>query len=197
MPQSLSMRFMLAQCCAKKIDITHLDIKTAFLNAPLEEVVWCDPPLDVRALPGQKWRLNKAMYGLKQAPRAWNIFLTRTLLTLGFTPSTADPCLYVLITPTGERIFMNTYVDDMFLAANPSQAKDDIIADLANAFTITNLGIVTNPLGMEITRNPTTGSNLITESKLAQSLLEEMQMKDCNPRTLPLDPTIKLTKKPR
>jgi hypothetical protein len=92
---------------------------------------------------------------------------------------------------------MNTYVDDLFLAAKPSQAKDDIIAGLANAFSITNLGIMTNPLGMEITQNPTTGSILIKPSKLAQSLLEEMQMEDCNPRALPLDPNIKLTNPPR
>jgi hypothetical protein len=53
---------------------------------------------------------------------------------------------------------------------------------------------MTNPLGMEITRNPTTGSILITQSKLSQSLHEEMHMQDSNPRTLPLDPNIKLTK---
>jgi hypothetical protein len=89
---------------------------------------------------------------------------------------------------------MNAYVDDLFLAAKPSQAKDNIIAGLAKAFAITNLGIMTNPLGMEITRNPTTGSILITQSKLAQSLLEEVQMQDCNLKLLPLDPNIKLTK---
>jgi hypothetical protein len=55
----------------------------------------------------------------------------------------------------------------IFLAAKPSQAMDDIIAGLAKAFAITNPGIMTNPLGMEITRNPTTGSILITQSKLA------------------------------
>jgi hypothetical protein len=136
------------------------------------------------------------LYGLKQAPRAWNIVLTKTLLTLGFFPSTADPCLYVMVTPSGERIYMNTYVDDLFLAANPSQAKDTIIAGLSKAFAITNLGIMTNPLGIEITRNPTTGSILMTQSKLTQSLLEDMQMHDCNHGTLPLDPNIKLTKTP-
>jgi hypothetical protein len=41
-----SLRFMVSHCCAENIEITHLDIRTAFLNAPLEEEVWCDlPPL--------------------------------------------------------------------------------------------------------------------------------------------------------
>jgi hypothetical protein len=114
---------MVAHCCAEKIDVTHLDITTAFLNAPLDEIVWCDPPPGVFVPSGHKLRLNKALYGLKQAPRTWNIVLTRTLLTLGFTPSIADPCLDLLITPSRERIFMNTYVDDLFLAANPLKTR--------------------------------------------------------------------------
>jgi hypothetical protein len=111
--------------------------------------------------------LNKALYGLKHAPRAWNLILANTLLTLGFTPFTAVPCLYTFIANTGERIFMNTHVDDLFLAANPSQTKDDIIAGLAKPFAITNPGIMTNPLGIEVTRNTTTGSIPLTQSRLA------------------------------
>jgi hypothetical protein len=94
-----SLRFMVAHYSAENIDITHLDIKTAFLNVSLEEIVWCDPPPGASVPTGHKLRLNKALYGLKQAPRAWNIVLTKTLLTLGFTPSTIDPCLYLLSTP--------------------------------------------------------------------------------------------------
>jgi hypothetical protein len=51
-----SLRFLVAHCCAEKIDI-----KTVFLNAPLEEIVWCDPPLGVTVPPGHKLRLNKAL----------------------------------------------------------------------------------------------------------------------------------------
>jgi hypothetical protein len=86
-----SLQFLVSHCCAGKIDITHLDIKTAFLNAPLDEIVWCEPPPGSTIPRGHKLRLNKVLYGLIQAPRAWNIVLTKTLLTLGFLPSTADP----------------------------------------------------------------------------------------------------------
>jgi hypothetical protein len=37
----VSLRFLIAHCCAENLDITHLDIKTTFPNAPLE---WCDRP---------------------------------------------------------------------------------------------------------------------------------------------------------
>jgi hypothetical protein len=106
------------------------------------------------------------------------------------------PLPLTLITSTRERIFMNMYVDDLFLAANPSKAKDDIISGLPNTFAITNLGIMSNPLGIEVTRNHTTGSVLLSQSKLCQSLLEEMGMQNASPRTIPLDINIKLTKTP-
>jgi hypothetical protein len=89
---------------------------------------------------------------------------------------------------------MNTYVDDLFLAANPSKAKDDIISGLSSSFAITNLGIMSNPLGIEVITNPITGSVLLYRSKLAQSHLEEVNMPLANDRLLPLDPNIKLTK---
>jgi hypothetical protein len=128
---------------------------------------------------------------MKQAPRAWNLVLTKTLFRLGFTPSTSDPCVYTLITSSSDRIFMNTCMDDLFLAA-----KDDIITGPSNSFAITNLGIMSNPLGIEVITNPITGSVLLCQSKLAQSLLEEVGMPLANDRLLPLDPNIKLTKTP-
>jgi hypothetical protein len=60
-----SLHFLVSHCCAEKIEITHLDIRTAFLNAPLDEEVWCDPPPSVSVPPGHKWRLKRALYDLK------------------------------------------------------------------------------------------------------------------------------------
>ena len=55
---------------------------------------------------------------------------------------------------------------------------------------------MSNPLGIEFITNPITGSVLLCQSKLAQSLLEEVNMPLANDKLLPLDPNIKLTKHP-
>jgi hypothetical protein len=80
----LTPRFLIAHCTAMKVAITHLDVKTAFLNADLEEAVWISEPPGVVGIPGHAYKLHKAQYGLKQAPRAWAMKLKETLLSIGF-----------------------------------------------------------------------------------------------------------------
>lgn len=50
----------------------HMDVKSTFLNGPLDEEVFVDQPegFAVKGQESKVYRLNKALYGLKQAPRA-------------------------------------------------------------------------------------------------------------------------------
>ena len=76
-----SVRLLLALAAAKDWQVHHLDVKSAFLNGDLAEVVFVkQPPGFVQAGQEQKvLRLRKALYGLRQAPRAWNAKLDATM----------------------------------------------------------------------------------------------------------------------
>ncbi|GKE65754.1 retrovirus-related pol polyprotein from transposon TNT 1-94, partial [Tanacetum coccineum] len=66
---------------------TPMDVKTAFLNGPLNEEVYVAQPngfVDPDH-PEKVYRLRKALYGLKQAPRAWYDELSNFLMSKGFT----------------------------------------------------------------------------------------------------------------
>ena len=96
----------------------QLDLKTAFLNASLEEEIYMHPtpdlmdlyekeikeahnPNEVAILANQLYGLKsgllllllRALYGLKQAPRSWWKELRKFLISLGFIPSAADEFL--------------------------------------------------------------------------------------------------------
>ena len=63
----------------KRLGIEHIDVKSTYLNAQLEEEIY------MRALrgvlkPGQEGKvlkLIKGLYGLKQAGRGWYLEITR------------------------------------------------------------------------------------------------------------------------
>lgn len=75
----------------------QLDVKSAFLNGPLEEEVYVKQPpgFEVKGREGEVFRLTKALYGLKQAPRAWNRRIDSFLLQLGFNECTVKHGVYV------------------------------------------------------------------------------------------------------
>ena len=53
--------------------IHHTDVKTAFLNAIIQEEVYIEQPqgFEMHGKESHVCRLKKALYGLKQAPTAW------------------------------------------------------------------------------------------------------------------------------
>ena len=63
-----------------------MDVKSAFLNADLDEEVYIEQPKGFIFVNNEKLvcRLEKALYGLKQAPRAWYYGLDKYLHQQGF-----------------------------------------------------------------------------------------------------------------
>ncbi|GJT91674.1 retrovirus-related pol polyprotein from transposon TNT 1-94 [Tanacetum coccineum] len=102
-----------------------MDVKTAFLNAPLKEEVYVaqsDGFVDPDH-PDKVYRLRKALYGLKQAPRAWYDELLKFLISKGFTKGTINPTLFMI--SYGEDILLvQIYIDDIiFGSINPKFSK--------------------------------------------------------------------------
>ncbi|CAI7837830.1 unnamed protein product [Closterium sp. NIES-53] len=83
-----------AQC---DYELHSLDFSTAFLQGSLHEEIWLRrPPGFTASFPaGTQCSLRRPVYGLRQAPREWHDTLRTTLAALGFTPSTADPSLFL------------------------------------------------------------------------------------------------------
>ncbi|MBW0534258.1 hypothetical protein O181_073973 [Austropuccinia psidii MF-1] len=83
---------LIAHAYLKKLDFHQIDIKSAFLNAPLNETVYLNIPQGL-AIDRQQYFLcvNNAIYGLKQAPLAWYTRLKKWLQNAGFVTCKPDP----------------------------------------------------------------------------------------------------------
>jgi len=72
----------------------QLNIKAAYLNAPLDKDIYVNIPSDKNFGKGY-WLLRKALYDLKQSGRRWHIHFTNFLKNNGFTQLTSEPCIFV------------------------------------------------------------------------------------------------------
>jgi hypothetical protein len=64
---------LLAYATHHNFKLYQMDVKSAFLNDPIQELVYVEQPPSFEDLkfPNHVYKLGKVLYGLKQAPRAW------------------------------------------------------------------------------------------------------------------------------
>jgi hypothetical protein len=174
--------------------LKQLDVKTAFLNGDLEETIYMrQPPGYEEGGVGIACRLRKSLYGLKQAPRAWNTKLNKELITMGFNPSNADPSLYYRHDKK-DTIFVLVYVDDILIAAKDNDSVTSVIQAFQALFDVRDLGEADFFLGMDIHRDRTSKTLKIGQHRLVSELVDKYGLGECKGKTIPLSPSIKLTK---
>ncbi|GJW92702.1 retrovirus-related pol polyprotein from transposon TNT 1-94 [Tanacetum coccineum] len=117
-----AIRIFLANAASKNMIVYQMDMKTAFLNGELKEVVYVsqlkgfvDPDR-----PHHIYRLMKALYGLKQVPRAWYDTLSKFLLAQGFSKG-----LQISHNPRG--IFINQSKYDNKILKKFDLYKSDLV----------------------------------------------------------------------
>ena len=187
-----TLRTLLGIAASRNLEVHQLDIKTAFLNGNLEETVYtAQPPGYEQGAPGIACRLRKALYGLKQAPRAWHRTLKAELESMGYTESAADPGLF--IKPSSPPVYLLIYVDDILVVSGDTSALIATKNQIATAFDARDLGPSTYFLGMDILRDPSTGSIKIAQTRHTADLLTRFDMLNAKPLDTPSSAACKLT----
>ena len=68
-----AIRMLLAYAAHHNFKLYQMDVKSAFLNGPIQEQVYVEQPpgFEDHKFSNHINKLPKALYGLKQAPRVW------------------------------------------------------------------------------------------------------------------------------
>ncbi|MCH87967.1 reverse transcriptase, partial [Trifolium medium] len=147
-----TIRLVIALACSKSWSIYHLDVKSAFLNGPLVEIVYITQPLGfvIQGKEDRVYKLHKALYGLKEAPRAWNKRIDRFFLEQGFKKCVTEHGVYVKGKMRSKVMIICLFVDDLLVTKNCAQYIDRFKLKMKQEFERTDLGKIAYFLGMEI-----------------------------------------------
>ncbi|MBW0564234.1 hypothetical protein O181_103949 [Austropuccinia psidii MF-1] len=182
-----SLRTLIAFAAAKGLELHQINIKSAFLNAPLSEEVFLHV-LQGLDLDDKRWclRLNKAIYRLKQAPLAWYECLKEWLVGANFQSCILDPCVFH---QEGDKlIWLYLHVDD--IAVFGSEISD-FKKEISQKFEIKDLGPVDLLLGVKITQEE--DCIYLDQQHFCESLLNQYGMSECKPTCTPLVPKEQLS----
>jgi hypothetical protein len=118
----VSLQMLIIFALNQGLSFHQIDIKSAFLNAPLKKDIYINPPQGIEIAPNHVFKLNKAMYGLKQAPNALHHTLPEWLLQIGFRRCEAEPCVF-----WRKGTFLYLHVDDLAIySKDPEAFKEEV-----------------------------------------------------------------------
>ncbi|WVZ53202.1 LOW QUALITY PROTEIN: hypothetical protein U9M48_004175 [Paspalum notatum var. saurae] len=183
-----AIRFLLAYASHHDMKLYQMDVKSAFLNGYINELVYVEQPpgFEDPNHPNHVYRLSKALYGLKQAPRAWYERLRDFLIEKGFTIGRVDTTLF--IKKTDNDLFVcQVYVDDIIFGSINEEYCTEFGKMMANEFEMSMIGELTFFLGFQIKEG-----TFIYQEKYTRDLLKRFKMDDCKSIETPMATNIKL-----
>ena len=93
-PKMTSIRAIIQIAAQNKFSVHQMDVKRAYLNAPIDCKIYVVEPEGYKSDRNVVWKLKKSLDGLKQSGKNWNDFIHKFLIDHDFTQFEADPCVY-------------------------------------------------------------------------------------------------------
>jgi hypothetical protein len=146
-----AIRILLAYACSHNIKLYQMDVKSAFLNGKINELVFVEQPpsFEDSMKPNHVFKLSKALYGLKQAPRAWYERLRDFLTSRGFKIGKVDTTLFTK--KIGHDIFIcQIYVDDIIFGSTNESFCEEFGKMMSREFEMSMIGELSFFLGLQI-----------------------------------------------
>ncbi|CAI7784224.1 unnamed protein product, partial [Closterium sp. NIES-54] len=109
-----------------------------------------------------------------------------TLAALGFTPSTANPSLFLRTDTSMPPFYVLVYVDGLVFATADTEALTLVKSELQKRHTCTDLGELRSYLGLQITRDRARCTFTLTQSHMVHQVLQRFGFQFSLPQPTPL-----------
>ncbi|GKA39293.1 retrovirus-related pol polyprotein from transposon TNT 1-94 [Tanacetum coccineum] len=175
-----AIRIFITNATNKNMTIYQMDVKTAFLNGELREVVYVSQPegfID-QDKPNHMYRLKKALYGLKQAPRAWYDMLSSFLLSHEFSKGAVNPILFTR-KADHDILLVQIYADDIIFTSTNPAICDEFAKIMSSKFKMSMMGKMSFFLGLQISQSPR--GIFINQSNYALEIIKKYGMLSSDP----------------
>ena len=182
-----SIRILMQVAAEFNLIVHQMDVKTAYLNAPIDVEIYVKQPEGYEIKNGAEvfvLKLNKSLYGLKQSGRNWNSLLHKFFVSNDFVQSSVDPCVYFDRSASGLVIIL-VWVDDLVLAASSHKLLSKIKNLLKSTFKMKDLGPISCFLGMKFVQHADCIE--VDQSRYLKKILARFGMEDCRPRSTPCE----------
>lgn len=188
-----SIRTVLSIAAIEDWEIAQFDVKTAFLNGDLDEIIYMETPKGIETQnTNMVCRLKKSLYGLKQASRVWNLKFTNFLKDFNMLQSEADKCVF-RGNVNGQTVILLLYVDDGLVLSSSKDSLKKVIDHLSNNFNITT-GSDNCYVGVEFKRDRVNKKIFINQKNYINKLINKFNMSECKTASTPADCNVILQK---
>jgi hypothetical protein len=180
-----SIRILIAYATIHDFKLYQMDVKSAFLNGPLQERVYVEQPprFEDPRKPNHVYLLHKALYGLKQAFRDWYECLKVFLIKNGFTIGKADSTL--LSRKVDNELFVfQIYVDDIIFGSTNDKFSEEFSKVMTNRFEMSMMGKLKYFLGFQVKQLKE--GTFMCQTKYTQDMLKKFGMEKAKHAKTPM-----------
>lgn len=196
-----TLRALFAVGASKGAVIQQADVKNAYLNAMLRELLFMELPPEYkrfRQLPLIKvknrlvCRLFRALYGTKQGGHEWYQDLKGKFLLLGYTVCSADEAVFYKFSGNKYTI-VAAATDDFTIIAESVESAELIKRQLNSFYELVDLGDINWLLGISIKRDLEAKTISLSQTAYIDQIVKRMGLQDAATVVTPLEPGVDLS----
>ncbi|CAK9827477.1 Retrovirus-related Pol polyprotein from transposon TNT 1-94 [Anthophora retusa] len=171
------------------LEVSQLDVKTAFLNGEIEEEIFMEIPEGTQHTDKDRQvkvcKLKRALYGLRISPKRWHERFAKAASKIGLISNDAEPCLFIW-RDKHKFLILVLYVDDMLIASNDFNKLNNVKTKLQMEFEMTDLGEPRNFLGITIERDRQKQIIVLHQQTYIAKILRRFGFNEMHPQRSPM-----------